>query len=245
MRRLFQWLDLGHLFAGAAQTTAALLCLGLVSGTVIDAMMTPAPAAAPVRPYAPMTAYAPAHGRDLAGAFADGGSAIEAAVQNASILLPAPGVPMDVDTPLVRVKASVMEQERRCLAAGIYFEARGEATEGQLAVARVILNRVSSKHYPDSICGVVYQGASRKSGCQFSFTCDTRLSKKPSERRAWAKALRTAEYVTMGRLDDTTVAPAMFYHADYVQPYWASSMVEVAKIGRHIFYKPARSEGRS
>ncbi|PKP78121.1 MAG: cell wall hydrolase [Alphaproteobacteria bacterium HGW-Alphaproteobacteria-3] len=245
MRKLFQWLDLGHLAAGAAQTAAALLCLGVVSGTVIDAMMTPAPEAAPVRQYAGMTGFAPAHGRDLAGAFAGVSPAMEAAVQNASILLPAPGVPMDVDTPLVRVKASVMEEERRCLAAGIYFEARGEATEGQLAVARVILNRVGSEHYPDSICGVVYQGASRQSGCQFSFTCDKRLSKKPGERRAWAKALRTAEYVTMGRLDDTTVAPAMFYHADYVQPYWASSMVQVAKIGRHIFYKPARSEGRS
>lgn len=243
MRRLFQWLDLGHLVARAAQTAAALVCLGVVSGTVLDAMTTPDPVT-PVRKYTPMTAYAPSHGRDLAGAFSGDSLLIENAVQTASILMPAPGVPMDVDTPLVRVKASVMEQERRCLAAGIYFEARGESTEGQLAVARVILNRVSSKHYPDSICGVVYQGASRKTGCQFSFTCDNRLSKKPSERRAWAKALRTAEFVTLGRLDDTKVAPAMFYHTDYVQPYWASSMVEVAKIGRHIFYKPAR-EGRS
>ena len=112
-------------------------------------------------------------------------------------------------------------------------------------MARVILNRVSSERYPDSICGVVYQGASRKTGCQFSFTCDGKLNKVPRERRAWAKARRTAEYVTLGRLDDAELAPAMFYHADYVQPYWASSMVKVAKIGRHIFYRPARSEGRS
>ncbi|HCX66535.1 cell wall hydrolase [Parvibaculum sp.] len=244
MRRLFQWLDLGHLVGGAVQTAAALVCLGVVSSTVLSAMATPDPVT-PVRKYAPMVAYAPAHGRDLAGAFSGDSSILDNAVQTASILMPAPGVPMDVDTPLVRVKASVMEQERRCLAAGIYFEARGEASEGQMAVARVILNRVSSKHYPDSICGVVYQGASRKTGCQFSFTCDRSVSKKPSERRAWAKAMRTAEYVTLGRLDDTEVAPAMFYHADYVQPYWAASMVEVAKIGRHIFYKPARSEGRS
>lgn len=244
MRRLFQWLDLGHLVAGAAQTAAALVCLGVVSGTVLSAMATPDPVTT-VRKYTPMTAYAPSHGRDLAGAFTGDSSIIETASAAASIRLPAPGVPMDVDSPLVRVKASVMQQERRCLAAGIYFEARGESTEGQLAVARVILNRVSSESYPDSICGVVYQGAARKTGCQFSFTCDKRLSKKPSERRAWAKAQRTAEFVTLGRLDDTKVAPAMFYHADYVQPYWAASMVEVAKIGRHIFYKPARSEGRS
>ena len=110
MRRLFQWLDLGHLVSRAAQTAAAVVCLGVVSGAVLDAMTTPDPVT-PVRKYAPMTAYAPSHGRDLAGAFSGDSSLIENAAQTASILMPAPGVPMDVDTPLVRVKASVMEQE--------------------------------------------------------------------------------------------------------------------------------------
>ena len=245
MRKLFQWLDLGHIVGGAAQTAAALVCLGVVSGTVLSAMATPTPQVEPLRNAAPMIAYAPSHGRDLAGAFAGDGQMFDAHVQNANLILPSPGVPMDVDTPLVQLKARMLEEERRCLTAGIYFEARGESTEGQLAVARVILNRVGSANYPDSICGVVYQGASRKTGCQFSFTCDGKLSKVPNERRAWAKARRTAQYVTMGRDIDTTLAPAMFYHADYVQPYWASSMVEVKKIGRHIFYRPARTEGKS
>ncbi|MBO6633560.1 cell wall hydrolase [Parvibaculum sp.] len=244
MRRLFQWLDLGHLVAGAAQTAAAVLCLGVVSTTVLSAMTTPDPVVAVRKSSLPMTAYAPSHGRDLAGAFGGDSAFLDAQVEKASITMPAPGVPMDVDTPLVRLKAQLLEEERRCLAAGIYFEARGETTEGQLAVARVILNRVGSEHYPDSICGVVYQGASRATGCQFSFTCDKRVNKVPNERRAWAKARRTAEYVTLGRIGETELAPAMFYHADYVQPYWAASMVEVAKIGRHIFYKPRR-EGRS
>ncbi|MBX3506218.1 MAG: cell wall hydrolase [Parvibaculum sp.] len=244
MRRLFQWLDLGHLVFRAAQTGAAVLCLGFVSVNVLSAMTTPDPVIAVRTTDLPMTAYAPSHGRDLAGAFAGDNSYLDAQVENASIILPAPGVPMDVDTPFVRLKAQLLEAERRCLAAGIYFEARGESVEGQLAVARVILNRVSAPNYPDSICGVVYQGASRKTGCQFSFTCDTALNKRPNERRAWAKARRTAEYVTLGRVDATELEPAMYFHADYVQPYWASSMVEVAKIGRHIFYRPAR-EGRS
>ncbi|MEQ9225697.1 MAG: cell wall hydrolase [Parvibaculum sp.] len=244
MRRLFQWLDLGHLVAGAAQTTAAVVCLGVVSATLLGAMSTPAPEVARRENTFTSIAYMPSHGRDLAGAFAADTTFPDAHVQRASLILPAPGVPMDVDTPLVRVKARMLDEERRCLAAGIYFEARGESTEGQLAVARVILNRVGAANYPDSICGVVYQGASRKTGCQFSFTCDGKLSKVPNERRAWAKARRTAQYVMMGRDADTKLAPAMFYHADYVQPYWASSMVEVAKIGRHIFYRP-RSEGRS
>tara|TARA_R110002110_G_scaffold79145_16_gene207093 strand:- start:3080 stop:3817 length:738 start_codon:yes stop_codon:yes gene_type:complete len=245
MRKLFQWLDMGHLVSGAVQTIAAVAALGVISTTVLGAMTAPAPEVVARKPYAPMVAYAPAHGRDLAGAFAGDNPLFKAQLQTASLILPTPGVPMDVDTPLVQVKARMFGEQRRCLAVGIYFEARGESTEGQLAVARVILNRVSSERYPDSICGVVYQGASRKTGCQFSFTCDGKLNKVPRERRAWAKARRTAEYVTLGRLDDAELAPAMFYHADYVQPYWASSMVKVAKIGRHIFYRPARSEGRS
>ncbi|MDX5367584.1 MAG: cell wall hydrolase [Alphaproteobacteria bacterium] len=244
MRRLFQWLDLGHIVSGAAQTAAAALCLGFVSFNVVSAMTTPDPVVAVRSSDLPMTALAPAHGRDLAGAFAGDNSFLSAQLENASIILPGAGSPMDVDTPLVRLRAQLIEAERRCLAAGIYFEARGESVEGQLAVARVILNRVSAPNYPDSICGVVYQGANRKTGCQFSFTCDATLNKRPNERRAWAKALRTAEYVTLGRVDAQELAPAMYYHADYVQPYWASSMVEVAKIGRHIFYRPAR-EGRS
>ena len=244
MRRLFQWLDLGHIVSGAAQMAAAALCLGFVSVNVLSAMTTPDPVVAVRKADLPLTAYSPSHGRDLAGAFGGDNSFLSAQVDKASIIMPAPGSPMDVDTPLVRLRAQLIEAERRCLAAGIYFEARGESVEGQLAVARVILNRVNAPNYPDSICGVVYDGASRKTGCQFSFTCDSRLNKRPNERLAWAKARRTAEYVTLGRVDANELAPAMFYHADYVQPYWASSMVEVAKIGRHIFYKPRR-EGRS
>lgn len=243
MRRLFDWLDLSHIFSGAAHAAFGVVCLGAVSATVLNAMSTPAPAIESRADNAPMTALTPLHGRDLAGAFSD--DIIDAEFQQASLILPAFGQPMDVDTPMLQVRARMLEEERRCLAAGIYFEARGESARGQLAVARVILNRVGSENYPDTICGVVYQGSTRSTGCQFSFTCDRTLNKVPNERRAWAKAMRTAQYVTMGRVNDADVGPAMFYHADYVQPYWAASMVEVAKIGRHIFYSKPRRENRS
>ena len=245
MRRLFDWLDLGHVFSGVAYTAFGVVCLGAVSATVLNAMTTPAPVIEARADDAPMMAFAPVHGRDLAGAFSEETPFLDAEFQQASLILPANGRPMDVDTPLLQVKARMLEEERRCLAIGIYFEARGESARGQQAVARVILNRVGSKNYPYTICGVVYQGASRNTGCQFSFTCDRTLSKVPNERRAWAKSMRTAEYVTMGRLDDADVGPAMFYHADYVQPYWAASMIEVAKIGRHIFYSKPNREKRS
>ena len=165
MRRLFQWLDLGHIVSGAAQMAAAALCLGFVSVNVLSAMTTPDPVVAVRKADLPLTAYSPSHGRDLAGAFGGDNSFLSAQVDKASIIMPAPGSPMDVDTPLVRLRAQLIEAERRCLAAGIYFEARGESVEGQLAVARVILNRVNAPNYPDSICGVVYEGASRKTGC--------------------------------------------------------------------------------
>jgi len=243
MRRLFDWLDLGHIFSGAAHVAFGVVCLGAVSATVLNAMSTPAPTIEARADNTPAMALTALHGRDLAGAFSD--DIFDTEFQQASLVLPAYGQPMDVDTPMLQVRARMLEEERRCLAVGIYFEARGESARGQLAVASVILNRVGSENYPDTICGVVYQGSTRNTGCQFSFTCDRTLNKVPNERRAWAKAMRTAEYVTMGRLDDADVGPAMFYHADYVQPYWASSMVEVAKIGRHIFYSKPNREKRS
>lgn len=245
MRRLFDWLDLGHVFSGAAYAAFGVVALGAVSATVLGAMTAETPVVEARADTAPMMAFAPVHGRDLAGAFSNDTLFLDADLQPAAVILPAHGRPMDVASPLLQVKARVLEEERRCLAVGIYFEARGESARGQLAVARVILNRVGSENYPDTICGVVYQGSSRSTGCQFSFTCDAKLNKVPNERRAWAKAMRTAEFVTMGRLDDAEVGPAMFYHADYVQPYWAASMVEVAKIGRHIFYSKPRRENRS
>eukprot|EP00435_Cladocopium_sp_Y103_P077134 s1_g873.t1 len=138
-------------------------------------------------------------------------------------------------------RARRLEQERRCLAVGIYFEARGESHSGQVAVADVIMNRVASKDYPNTICGVVFQGSYRQTGCQFSFTCDGE-SDRPRDLKPWRKAQHVASMVTM-RDDRQRQVPkdVLHYHADYVDPIWASRMYKVAKIGRHIFYTRTRS----
>jgi spore germination cell wall hydrolase CwlJ-like protein len=124
---------------------------------------------------------------------------------------------------------------RECLATAIYFEARGESKRGQAAVAQVILNRASSRGFPSTICGVVYQNANRRNGCQFSFACDGK-SDRILERKAWQTANRIASDVLAGRSRIPELVNATHYHARYVSPYWAPKMKRLARIGRHIFY---------
>lgn len=126
--------------------------------------------------------------------------------------------------------------ERQCLAQAIYFEARGEPRRGQIAVAQVVLNRVRSANYPDSICGVVYQNQQQRNACQFSFACDG-IADVVSEKQAWAKAQKIAEEMTSGRLMLAEIAGATNYHASNVSPYWAPKMRRLAQIGRHVFYR--------
>lgn len=130
--------------------------------------------------------------------------------------------------------------ERHCLATAIYFEARGESVKGQKAVAEVVLARTRTPGRPSTICGVVYEGSKRKTGCQFSFTCD-RASDVARAGAQWAEAQRIAATVmtTHGR-GKSVSRGATFYHADYVKPRWARGMVRVAQIGSHIFYRPKR-----
>ncbi|GFO80406.1 MAG: hypothetical protein A49_00330 [Methyloceanibacter sp.] len=136
-------------------------------------------------------------------------------------------------------------RELRCLAEGIYFEARGEPWRGQLAVGRVILNRVASRHYPDTICGVVYQNSHLHNRCQFSFACDG----KPDtigNTAVWSRVRGYAAWLLANEPNDETsgseyrvlasLASATHYHADYVRPHWAKFFELTARIGRHIFY---------
>lgn len=126
-------------------------------------------------------------------------------------------------------------RERECLATAIYFEARGESRRGQIAVAQVVLNRVRSPDFPDTICNVVYQN-SHKRGCQFSFACDG-IADRIKEKTAWARAQAIAEEVTSGKLLLSEVAGATYYHAKSVSPKWAAKMQRLARIGQHIFYR--------
>lgn len=126
--------------------------------------------------------------------------------------------------------------EKKCLATAIYFEARGESKTGQIAVAQVILNRVETKEYPDTICGVVYQNKHMKNACQFSFACDG-AADTPRDTNAWELAEEITKNVIEGRDLIHNVKAATHYHADYVNPYWAPKMRRLSKVGRHIFYQ--------
>jgi len=129
-------------------------------------------------------------------------------------------------------------REKNCLATAVYFEARGESALGQKAVAEVVVARTRVPGRPRTICGVVYEGSHRKTGCQFSFTCDG-VADRVRDRHAWRQAMRIAANVmrTGGKVNPVA-GGATFYHADYVNPPWASRMIKVAEIGTHIFYRP-------
>ncbi len=128
------------------------------------------------------------------------------------------------------------KRELRCMATALYFEARSEPVRGQLAVGQVIMNRVRSPEYPDTICGVIFQGDHRRTGCQFSFACDGKTD-RPTNARLWGQSKRLARNLTEGKVWLKDIANSTHYHADYVHPKWRRSMRRLKKIGRHIFYK--------
>jgi spore germination cell wall hydrolase CwlJ-like protein len=123
----------------------------------------------------------------------------------------------------------------RCLAEAIYFEARGQSLAGQIAVAEVVLNRVDSPDYPDSICGVIQQGAHRLNACQFSFECDGR-PERITERKAWTLAGKIAQLMLEGR-PRTLTGAATNYHAVSVSPRWARKLQKTRRIDDHVFYR--------
>ena len=127
-------------------------------------------------------------------------------------------------------------REVRCMATAIYFEARGETVRGQIAVGQVIMNRVRSDFYPNTICGVVFQGQWNKNACQFSFACDG-ATDMPKEKEEWATALDVAKQVISGKAYLTDIAEATHYHAYYVHPDWRRDVIRIKQIGVHIFYK--------
>lgn len=131
----------------------------------------------------------------------------------------------------------------RCLTQAVYYEAALEPTEGQEGVAQVVLNRVRDPNYPATVCGVVYQGAERTTGCQFSFTCDGALSRPPIA-WAWTRATRVAERALAGHVA-TRVGTATHYHADYVHPWWSPTLAKITQVGAHIFYRWKGAPGES
>lgn len=133
------------------------------------------------------------------------------------------------------VSAARLGDQQHCLAQAVYFEARSETTRGQLAVAQVVLNRVESRRYPSTICGVVFQNERLRHRCQFSFACDGR-SDIPHEARAWETAQRISTIALKHGWRDITDR-ATHYHADYANPSWRRGMEQTAAFGRHLFYR--------
>lgn len=129
----------------------------------------------------------------------------------------------------------------KCLSQAVYYEAAYEPLDGRRAVAQVVLNRVRHPAYPKSVCGVVYQGAERRTGCQFSFTCDGALLRAPAA-GPWREAEAVAR-AALGGYVEHRVGTATHYHADYVLPKWAYQLGKLGQIGRHIFYRFGGSWG--
>lgn len=144
---------------------------------------------------------------------------------------PPPGPASTLITPVRKTDAEIA-----CMADAIYYEAGFEPREGREAVAEVILNRLGDPRFPKTICGVVYQGSRRATGCQFTFTCDGSLG-RPPQPAAYEEARAIAQSVLERSESAGARTPgANHYHADYVSPRWARTMTEVNRIGRHIFY---------
>jgi spore germination cell wall hydrolase CwlJ-like protein len=145
---------------------------------------------------------------------------------------------------LKTVPAAQGGKEWRCLAEALYFEARGETIEGQFAVAEVILNRVESGKFPDTICGVVNQGSGNgRYRCQFTYTCDGKLE-IISEKKAWESVGKVAMLAIEGDVPDLTHG-ATFYHTTYVSPSWSRKFARTITIGEHHFYRePERLSSR-
>ncbi len=147
-----------------------------------------------------------------------------------------------------------MDRESGCLAAALYFEARGESQLGQIAVAQVIVNRARSGYFPDSICRVVWQNSHKRNRCQFSFTCDGKAD-SVRDFESWQVAKKIALGFTTNRFAKTLskekhpaellprqTRRSTHYHANYVTPDWSSKLKRMGRIGQHIFYVSSRVE---
>lgn len=128
-----------------------------------------------------------------------------------------------------------LTSEMKCLAEAIYFEARGEALVGQYAVGEVIINRVLSKNFPNSVCGVISEGSTRRNACQFSYNCDGKLE-IITEKKIYERILKLSQMLLEPSARFLTNG-ATFYHSKLVNPSWSKKFIKTNEIGNHVFYK--------
>lgn len=128
-------------------------------------------------------------------------------------------------------------KSEKCLAEAVYFESRGEAVRGQMAVAQVVMNRVFSGKYPDTVCGAVYQNKHRHLACQFTFACDNNAD-VIREPEMWERAKKISKAMLDGQIWLPEVGKSTHYHAYWVRPSWVAEMKKMYKTGVHTFYRP-------
>ena len=176
------------------------------------------------------------HVPDLGLSVHEGEAPSPEVAQEVNLLRPFSKLPIRPMRPFVlNTDANDRDRAVHCMAQAIYYEAAREPLKGQQAVAQVVLNRMRHPAYPKSVCGVVFQGAARPTGCQFTFTCDGSLRWAPQ-----ADLFRRVEDVARKALAgyvDKEVGSATHYHAAYVAPYWAPTLVKMTQVGQHIFYR--------
>jgi spore germination cell wall hydrolase CwlJ-like protein len=248
---------IGWTGAGAKRVALALfgcvwLAISAHAGSIALAslqMPKPAPAAAANRGYEAEDHFPGAQLIYASDPAAVDANAAPAAGVTGTAPLPAMPVPRDAvlppagdgtvipARPFALGRASAIDRGRalECLTAAIYYEAATEPDAGQQAVAQVILNRVRHPAFPNTVCGVVYQGSERATGCQFSFACDGAMARVPS-RAYWLRAMRVAAAALAGRVF-APVGLATHYHTYAVTPAWNRSLVMTAAIGAHFFHR--------
>ena len=234
-----------HWFSRAGKAGFAFLALGGLASAL------PTPPAPPPQAVAPQAASA-ALAASLrppvspAAALPGGKQPVVALPADEAVRLNASRLPDGVleKVPSFRFGLGNTERMRavECLSAAAYYEA-GDDPVGQRAVIQVVLNRTRHPSYPKSVCGVVFEGSTRKTGCQFTFTCDGSLARVPST-AAWNRARALALAALDGAVDPS-VGAATHYHANYVLPYWAPRLEKLTQIGAHIFYRFPGSWGRA
>jgi len=165
----------------------------------------------------------------------------DAVARNA--LLPVSTLPVEAARPFIMPTISLAQSTnaQRCLTQAIYYEAATESDAGKAAVAQVILNRMKHPAYPNTVCGVIYQGSSRP-GCQFSFACDGSMRRAPVP-ALWRRSAEIARAALSGHVE-VSVGMATHYHANYVLPRWAPKLTKIEQIGAHIFYRWPGSWGK-